>query len=331
MSCSTSSGRVSVIVPIYNVETYLPKCLDSLVAQTYADIEIIAVDDGSTDGSASILDDYAARYPRIRAVHIANGGVSHARNVGLDLATGEYIGFVDSDDWVDIDMYELMVTAMTDDVDMASAGTIVEGPNGTYTHFSIQAESRLFSREAALLEMFTTESPILLGAGVVDKLYRRRLIDSDNGRVRFSANILSGEDALFTWEAMRWCRQVALVPSYGYHNYEREESMVRNPLTPGYLTLWAAEKQLYDYARAESVELQTLTAARAFRSAVAMGRFMVLAGADSYQRELREIKAFICEHITMLMRSGLSIRMRLGAIYLSLPLPLIQLLRRLIK
>lgn len=103
------NAKVSVIVPVYNVEEYLPKCLESLVNQTLPEIEILVVNDGSPDNSQAIIDDYAARYPdKIRAFIKENGGLSDARNYGLAHATGEYIAFVDSDDYVDIDMYELM-------------------------------------------------------------------------------------------------------------------------------------------------------------------------------------------------------------------------------
>ena len=91
--------RVSVVVPVYNVAPYLRQCLDSLVGQTLKDIEIICVDDGSTDGSGAILDEYAAKDGRVRVVHQANAGAGAARNVGLDLATGEYLFFCDPDDW----------------------------------------------------------------------------------------------------------------------------------------------------------------------------------------------------------------------------------------
>lgn len=94
---------ISVIVPIYNVEPYLGECLDSLCGQTLRNIEIIGVDDGSTDGSGALLDEYAAKDKRIIAVHQKNAGVSAARNAGMRLARGEYLAFVDGDDWMDAD------------------------------------------------------------------------------------------------------------------------------------------------------------------------------------------------------------------------------------
>ena len=100
--------KISIIVPVYNVEKYLDKCLRSLVKQTLEDIEIIAVNDGATDGSAKILQRYAERYAKLKVLNKENGGLSDARNYGLKYASGEYIGFVDADDYVDEDMFELL-------------------------------------------------------------------------------------------------------------------------------------------------------------------------------------------------------------------------------
>ena len=102
-------GKVSIIVPIYNVEKYLSKCIESILSQTYKNIEIILVDDGSPDNSPQICDEYAKKDDRIIVIHKANGGVSSARNAGIDIATGKYIGFVDPDDYIENNMYELMV------------------------------------------------------------------------------------------------------------------------------------------------------------------------------------------------------------------------------
>ena len=100
---------ISVIVPVYNVEPYLRKCLDSILAQTYRNLEILVIDDGSTDGSGRICDEYAGRDERIKVFHTENHGLSCARNLGLDNANGEWIGFVDSDDWIEPDMYEVLL------------------------------------------------------------------------------------------------------------------------------------------------------------------------------------------------------------------------------
>lgn len=98
---------ISVIVPVYNVENYLCKCVDSIINQTYNNLEIILVDDGSTDGSASICDEYVLKDSRVKVIHKENGGVSSARNIGIAEASGEYICFVDSDDWLELDYFEI--------------------------------------------------------------------------------------------------------------------------------------------------------------------------------------------------------------------------------
>ena len=114
---------ISVIIPVYKVEEYLARCLDSVIGQTYRELEIILVDDGSPDNCGRICDEYAAKDSRIRVIHKENGGLSDARNAGLDIATGEYIGFVDSDDYIAPDMYEvLMQVLLQTDTDMSMCG-----------------------------------------------------------------------------------------------------------------------------------------------------------------------------------------------------------------
>ncbi|MBA1325633.1 glycosyltransferase [Enterococcus faecium] len=99
---------MSIIVPVYKVEKYLRKCVDSILAQTFTDFEVILVDDGSPDNSGKICDEYAEKDNRVRVIHKENGGLSSARNAGIDVARGKYLGFVDSDDYIDEDMYEIL-------------------------------------------------------------------------------------------------------------------------------------------------------------------------------------------------------------------------------
>ncbi len=148
-------SKIYVIIPVYNVKPYLAECLDSVMAQTYKNIVPIAVDDGSTDGCAELLDDYAARHPRLQVVHQANGGLSAARNTGLDLAYGEmdpeednYIGFVDSDDYIAPDMYEKLLGALKRDrADIACCDvTLVDaaGKRTGYAHNRLAPPPRDF-------------------------------------------------------------------------------------------------------------------------------------------------------------------------------------------
>ena len=106
----TVTPKLSIIIPAYNVEPFLPKCLDSVLAQNFTDWEAIVVDDGSTDGTGAICDAYAARDPRFKVIHSRNMGVSAARNIGLDNARGEFLGAIDSDDWIEPDMYSTLLS-----------------------------------------------------------------------------------------------------------------------------------------------------------------------------------------------------------------------------
>ena len=116
---SNIAPAVSVIVPIYNVEKYLAECVDSILGQTFQDMEIILVDDGSLDSSGQMADDYAARDKRVKVIHKENGGLSSARNAGMKIARGEYIYFCDSDDYISLDAIEILYeTATKNDLDM---------------------------------------------------------------------------------------------------------------------------------------------------------------------------------------------------------------------
>ena len=119
--------QISIIVPVYKVEPYIRRCVDSILSQTFTDFELILVDDGSPDGCPAICDEYAQKDDRIRVIHKKNGGLSDARNAGLDIAIGEFIGFIDSDDWVASNMYEIMLS----EISKNNADIVVCGINYT--------------------------------------------------------------------------------------------------------------------------------------------------------------------------------------------------------
>ena len=170
------NALISVIVPVYNVEPYVARCLDSILAQTETNLEIIVVDDGSQDNSGSICDQYAARDQRIRVIHKKNGGLSSARNAGLDAATGDYIGFVDSDDWIAPDMYGRLLTLLKKhDAQMACAGRYdVDADTGVQTLGLCPAEEECISGEALAGRIFLYDG---CDSSACDKLYRRELLE----------------------------------------------------------------------------------------------------------------------------------------------------------
>lgn len=188
--------EISIIIPIYQVEKYLPRCLDSILAQTFADFELILVDDGSTDNSGVICDSYSEKDKRILVLHQQNAGVSAARNAGLDAAQGEYIGFVDADDWVDTEMFRILhedAKSKNTDIVMCDAVTKTDGKP--------DAEDTLPMLDESCMIRKNDWSPALLAymAGAVWRcLYKMELIKD----LRFPVGIKISEDRLFNLQAM---------------------------------------------------------------------------------------------------------------------------------
>ena len=170
------SPRISVIVPVYNVAAWLPRCVDSILAQTCKNMEILLVDDGSSDASGRICDAYAEKDPRIRVVHKENGGLSSARNAGLDMASGEYLGFVDSDDWIEPGMYAEMLGLMEKyDAQLVCAGRCdVDGGTGEKAVGLCPEREECVSGEELAGRIFLWDH---CDSSACDKLYRRELFD----------------------------------------------------------------------------------------------------------------------------------------------------------
>ena len=170
-----SSSKISIIVPIYKVESYLRQCLDSILNQTYQNLEIILVDDGSPDGCGAICEEYAQKDSRIRVIHQTNGGVSAARNTGLEAATGQWIGWVDPDDWIDANMFELMI--MEGEQQEKPMDVVICGGYEEYRHrqvpFGWPCRQQLDRREALLGLL---EDRYMHNA-LYDKLWRRELYE----------------------------------------------------------------------------------------------------------------------------------------------------------
>ncbi len=176
---------VSVIVAIYNIEKYLPRALDSLVNQTLRDIEIIAVDDGSTDSCPQIADRYAEKDPRIHVIHRKNGGLSAARNTGLSAASGDYIGYLDGDDFAEPSMYEKMFRACKDfGAGMCCVRYRIVDEDGKTPPRELSREPAggwkapvCFDRDEAVCHWLAQEDEILIRNSVWSKLFRRDLVE----------------------------------------------------------------------------------------------------------------------------------------------------------
>lgn len=184
--------ELSIIVPVYKVEPYLPKCIDSILAQTFTDFELILIDDGSPDRCGQICDEYAAKDDRIIVIHQENKGVSAARNAGLDIAKGTYIGFVDSDDWIEPEMYHTLVTVAEDEGSklVACAYCLDDSlPEDNLTVSSVTC--RFEGGKDLLMDLFSKPSEFM--GTCCTKLFSKDMI----GSYRFKENMIVWEDLVF--------------------------------------------------------------------------------------------------------------------------------------
>lgn len=202
---------ISVIIPVYNAEQFLPACLDSVLHQDYPSFEILVIDDGSTDGSAALIDRYAAREPRIVALHQRNAGVSAARNRGLTEARGEYIAFVDADDRVTPTYLSHLLSTPAD---LVIAGiTLLHEPSGrTESHGFDRTRSARTDCERGLL--FADAEIHDTTKGPCNKLFRREIIEQHH--LRFAPRYSYGEDHLFVLEFVKHCHSIAQIAHTDY-------------------------------------------------------------------------------------------------------------------
>ncbi len=194
----SDDGLISVIVAVYNIKEYLPRCVESLIKQSYRELEIILVDDGSDDGSGELCDEYARQDARIRVVHKKNGGLSDARNAGLAIVKGKYIGYVDGDDFIEADMYERMLAALTaQDAQVAVCDFRQLGGSGQERRTTGEVVG--LSREEALEIYICGHRQYRIYPSVWSKLFVRELV----AEIRFAVG-KSSEDIMYTTEA--FCR-----------------------------------------------------------------------------------------------------------------------------
>ncbi|MCM1261858.1 MAG: glycosyltransferase [Butyrivibrio sp.] len=208
---------ISVIVPIYNSELYLLRCIDSIINQTYQNLEIILVDDGSTDRSGEICDNYAKKDNRVKVIHKINGGLGSARNAGLEIAKGKFIGFCDSDDAILADMYETLLLHMEDDVDIVACGRYIYKEDSCSLRRKEYCADKLtkYDNSQAVRELLKG----LFAYGVNEKIYRAELFKN----IRFPYGI--SEDVLVTYDLFKKSRNVINTGEAKYCNYVRKNSL----------------------------------------------------------------------------------------------------------
>lgn len=273
-----SEEKISVIVPVYNVEAYLPKCLDSICAQTYRALEIILVDDGSPDASGKICDEYAQRDPRIRVIHTDNRGAFAARNLALDQAAGTFIAFVDADDWLDADYVQVLLDlAKQHGADIAQCELCNEG---TYQQLrtTCLGQDMVYPRETLTRAMFREE----ITHGLIGKLFRAECFA---GR-RFEEHYYH-LDAVLLADVQSFCAVFARTDRMMYHYNTTNDSITRGKKKPMHVRSMEHLFEAYSAAAAHAPSEGSFFICREIPSA---GRLILPGGAIALGMALAHIR-----------------------------------------
>ena len=210
--------RVSIIIPVYKVEKYLEKCIESILKQSYQDLEVILIDDGSPDECGKICDSYAERDKRIHVIHKENGGVARARNDGLNIATGDYISFIDSDDWIAEDAYERMVRCIRQyKADCVIGGCVTVKEKGGELKFP---KNRFSYREECVPAEDVMKNLLLHASAVWNRLFRKEVFEE----LRFPVNRVN-DDEVMALHAYAKCKKIVFLNRPTYYYRIRENSI----------------------------------------------------------------------------------------------------------
>lgn len=271
-------GLISIIIPVYNVEQYIERCIDSVLLQTYKNLEIILIDDGSTDKSSKICDEYAKKDSRIKVIHKENGGVSSARNAGLDVATGEYIGFVDSDDYIDSNMYECLINSITNNkCDIVICG-FHEVFGGVIKDVAIcESETSISVREGIvkLIEDDTYKGYLW------NRLYKRELFDG----VKFPEMIVL-EDMYVNHLVFEKSKKIHLLDKTLYSYIRRENSVTLKRRTKTEVTIFRYHMDSYNRLIDDFREMGSLLNSRRISAAF---NVLISIDANKLHKEYQEV------------------------------------------
>lgn len=234
-------AKISIIVPVYNVEKYIDRCIQSILAQTYTNFELILVDDGSPDKCGKICDEYAKKDMRIKVIHKKNGGLGDARNCGLSIATGEYIGFIDSDDYIESDMYEKLINACIEkksDIAVCGRYDVVDGK--LKKRFSFEG-TKVLSNSEAIKAILTTNN---IDSSACDKLFRKKLFEN----IRFPKGKLN-EDIYVMTKIISNSNRVVHIGESKYYYDHRPNSITTKCFSNRNMDSVEAAKEVLEYIK----------------------------------------------------------------------------------
>lgn len=301
---------ISVIVPVYNVEKYLKHCVDSVLSQTYTNLEVILVDDGSTDGSPTICDNYKNKDRRVNVIHKENGGLSDARNSGIDICKGEYISFIDSDDFVSPlfieSLYDGIVRYNSDLSTLVHSNTFYDGKDYfvKFTDDKKKCSIRLVSADDAMKYMLYQQ----ISNGSQMYLYKRKIFDE----LRFPKGYLY-EDLYTTYKALLKSKKVTLVYADAYAYRIRANSIIRMKFDQRKMVCIDITRNMYKDICKKKPKLKKAAASRAFAINYHVFLQVPLKDSESMKKLWREIIKYR-RIIIFDMRFNSRIKNRIGAV-----------------
>ena len=282
--------KISVIVPVYNVEAYLERCVESILQQTYAHFELILINDGSTDSSGQICDHLASQYENIKVYHIENAGVSNARNMGIQLATGSWVTFIDSDDFVTQDYLATLASA----VEGLNVGFVIAPlhhiKNGIVTDIpSHSGKTELWSTEETMKELLMTTRTSFFP---VAKLFKRDLLADE----KFNTNYHLAEDALFLTELLLKTRCSCVFIDKPVYYYDHREGSATTSVNQHVFDTVEVYQQIIAQVSQVFPDLKPELKNRECWSYITVYDKIIFTSREEYQKEKAELRTWIVQH-----------------------------------
>ncbi len=291
-----TSPEISIIIPVYNSEKYLRACLDSVLDQTFTDFELILVDDGSPDRCGGICDEYADKDERVRVCHIENSGSSAARNYGIDRARGKYLGFIDSDDYIDKDMYRVLYDNLKkEDADLSMCG-LYDVYGGEIINMVEKPIYRTMDAEETILTVMEAK---LTSVTPVNKLYKKELFKG----IRYPVGEDSGEDASIIVELLLRCKKTVMTTEQKYYYIHREGSITTRDFKPSDKSVIRAYKKNYNLIKEHVPSLIPVARMRiCWAYFFVLDKLLTSGNRREYREEEKELVDYLRDHMRFILQ-----------------------------
>lgn len=312
---SNCTDMISVIIPAYNIEKYLPRCLDSILNQTYKNLEIIVVDDGSVDGTAKVMSEYAQKDSRIVAVYVDNAGVTKTRLTGVENATGDWVGFVDGDDIIDPDMYEVLLSnAQKYNADISHCGYKMVFPSRTDYYYNTGKflEQENISGVRDLLQGSFIE-PCMC-----NKLYRKKLIDKVLATEKIDLSIRNTEDLLINYYIFKHAHKSVYLDKCFYHYILRKGSAATSKVNEHKLKDPLKVLKIIKKDCEDNIELQNILNARISANLISVSTMSTKKNPQLIKPYRKQVRKELRSLLSVIIKGNFSIKRKIVTLWVAM-------------